>query len=68
MHQQGLLSGMKKEMIMGYFEEKRARQKQYDHFTHFVAGTIVGGLIMLGMIVIGRLVFGSPECVINGLC
>ncbi len=69
MEQQGLLSGMRRDTIMGYFEEKRKIQKQNDNFTHFVAGLIVGGIMMIGMFALGRLLFGSPECVIsNGIC
>ncbi len=69
MQQQGLLSGMRRDTIMGYFEEKKERQNQYNTFTHFVAGFICGGVTLIAMFALGRLLFGSPECVINnGIC
>jgi len=53
---------------MGYFEEKENKNKRKVNLTQFMIGYIFGALTLLGTLALGRFLYGTPDCIINGIC
>ncbi len=68
MPQQGLISGLKTDMVMGYFEEKEKKKERRSNLSWLMIGFILGGVTLMGMLALGRFLYGVPDCVTYGIC